>query len=68
MGFVLGFLLGLLTAIGLFAGLAYWLCTRPNHSAVAKVIHEFAVALAHRPKPSEETMPGNDGEEMERQS
>jgi len=28
MGFVLGFLIGLITAVGLILGFAYWLCTR----------------------------------------
>ncbi len=49
MVFVLGLLLGLLSAIGLFGGVAYWLCTRSNHVAIAKFINGIAQALAHRP-------------------
>lgn len=50
-GFILGFLSGLLTAIGLFSFLAYWLCTRSNHLALARFIYGIAQALASlRPK------------------
>lgn len=51
MGFVLGFLLGLLTAIGLLGLLAYWLCTRSNHIAIAKAVNGLANALATKPRP-----------------
>jgi hypothetical protein len=47
MGFILGFLTGLLAALGLFGFLACWLC-RSNKIAVAKFINGIAQALAHR--------------------
>jgi hypothetical protein len=53
MGFVLGFLLGLLAAIAIAGGLAYWLCSRSNTVAVAKFINGIAQALAHRPRTPE---------------
>jgi hypothetical protein len=58
MGFILGFLTGLLAAIGLFVFLAYWLCTRSNHIAIAKAVNGLANALATRPKTSEPSAPG----------
>ncbi len=62
MGFILGFLMGLLAVIGGLFGLAYWLCTRSNHSAIAKAMNGLALALAHRPKSSE---PDTNGEALE---
>jgi hypothetical protein len=55
MGFIFGLLLGLLIAIGLFGFLTYWLCTRPNTTALAKLLNDIAQALAHKqqsPEPS----------------
>jgi hypothetical protein len=48
MGFLLGFLIGVLAAIMLLGLLVYWLCSRPNSMAVAKFINGIAQALAHR--------------------
>jgi len=62
MGFLLGFLMGLLAAIGLFGFLTYWLCSRSNNIAVAKFINGIAQALAHKPKSPEPSVPGKDGE------
>jgi len=54
MGFVLGFLTGLLAAIVGFGLLAYWVCTRPNNIAVARFVNGIAQALAAKqPKPQE---------------
>jgi hypothetical protein len=50
MGFIVGFLTGLLAAIGLLGFLAYWLCTRSNHIAIAKAVNGLANALATKPK------------------
>jgi hypothetical protein len=58
MGFILGLLTGLLTAIGLFAFLACWLCTRPNTTALAKLLNDIAQALAHRQQSPEPSAPG----------
>jgi hypothetical protein len=58
MGFVLGFLTGLLAAIAGFGLLAYWLCTRTNNLAVARFINGIAQALAaQQPKPRERGKP-----------
>jgi hypothetical protein len=65
MGFLLGFMTGLLVAIGLFGFLTYWLCSRPNNVAVAKFINGIAQALAHKPKPPEPSAPGKNGEATE---
>jgi hypothetical protein len=65
MGFILGFLMGLLAAIGLSGFLAYWMCSRPNSMALAKFINGIALALAHRPKSSEPLAPGKIGQAME---
>jgi len=65
MGFLLGFMLGLFAVAGLFVFLVYWLCTRPNHIAVAKAINGVAQALAHTPKSPEPATPGTDGEEAD---
>jgi hypothetical protein len=52
MGFVLGLLTGLLTAIAGFGLLAYWVCTRSNNIAAARFINGIAQALAaQQPKP-----------------
>jgi hypothetical protein len=53
MGFLLGFFMGLLAAIGVIGFLVYWLCSCSNHIAVAKFIDGIAQAMAHRPKASE---------------
>lgn len=58
MGFILGLLLGLFTAIGLFGFLAYRLCTRPKTAALAKLLSEIAQALANRQQSSEPSAPG----------
>lgn len=51
MGFILGFLLGLLTAIGLTGFLLYRLCSRSNPIALARFINGIAQSLAAlRPK------------------
>ena len=65
MGFLLGFLMGLLAAIGLFGFLAYWLCSQPNSIAVAKFINGIAQALAHQPKSSAPLAPGENGKAIE---
>jgi hypothetical protein len=46
MCFLLGFMMGMLAAIGLFGVLAWWLCSRSNSMAVAKFINGIAQALA----------------------
>lgn len=48
MGFILGFLGGLLAAIGAFGFLAYWLCSRSNTMAAAKFVNGIAQALASK--------------------
>jgi len=58
MGFVLGILIGLLTAIGFFAFLTYWVCTRPNSTALAKLLSDIAQALANRQQSPEPSAPG----------
>jgi hypothetical protein len=62
MGFLLGLFMGLLAAIGGFAFLAYWLCSRSNNIAVATFINGLAKALAHRPKAREPLTPGENRE------
>jgi hypothetical protein len=61
MSFILGFLIGLITAIGGVGFLGYWLVSRSGNVAVAKFI---AQALAHKPK-SEPVEPGENGEATE---
>lgn len=68
MGFILGFLTGILAALGLLGFLTYWLCSRSNNIAVAKFINGIAQALAHKPKSSEPSTPGKGGEAMEEAS
>jgi predicted phage tail protein len=46
MGVVLGFMAGLLAAVAGIGFLAYWVCTRLNNIAVARVINGIAQALA----------------------
>jgi len=46
MGIVLGFMAGLLAAVAGIGFLAYWVCTRPNNIAVARVINGIAQAIA----------------------
>jgi hypothetical protein len=58
MGFVLGLLLGLLAAVGLFGYLAYWLCTRFDTSALVKFISDIAQTLAQRPQSTQPSTPG----------
>ena len=65
MGFILGFLTGILAALGLLGFLTYWLCSRSNNVAVAKFINGIAQALAHKPKSSEPSTSGKGGEAME---
>ena len=65
MGFILGLLMGLLAAIGLFGLLAYWLCSRSNNIAVAKFINGIAQALASKAKSPEPLAPGENGEAIE---
>jgi len=64
MGFILGFLMGLLSAIGLLVALAYWLCHRSNNVAVSKFISGIAQALEHI-APSEPSSPDENEEEEE---
>jgi len=63
MGFILGLLMGLLVAIGLFGFLAYWLCSRPNNIALARFINGIAQALAclNKAKPVEPPSPDQTG-------
>jgi hypothetical protein len=61
MAFIVGFLLGLLAAIAVFGFLAYWLCTRTNHIAIAKAVNGLANALATRSKSAEPSAPGRSG-------
>jgi hypothetical protein len=61
-GFLLGFMMGFVAAIGLFGFLGYWLCSRPNTIAVAKFINGIAQALAHKPKSSQPLAPGKNGQ------
>jgi len=65
MGFLLGFMMGLLAAIGLFSFLTYWLCSRSNNIAVAKFINGIAQALAHKTKSPEPLVPEKNGEATE---
>jgi hypothetical protein len=60
-GFILGFLSGLIVAIGLLGFLVYWLCTRPNQLAVARFINGFANALVTRPKASGPALVADNG-------
>jgi hypothetical protein len=46
--FMLGFLTGIIAALGLLGFLTYWLCSRSNNIAVAKFINGIAQALAHK--------------------
>ena len=65
MGFLLGLLMGLLAAIGLFGFLTYWLCSRSNNVAVAKFINGIALALAYKPntpRPLTPDTPAKNGE------
>jgi hypothetical protein len=66
MSFILGFLMGLLTAMGLLAFLTYWLCNRSNNIAAAKFINGIAQALAAKGRPPEPTAPANNGAAMEK--
>jgi hypothetical protein len=66
-GFVLGFLMGLLAAIGILIFLAWWLCYRSNNIAIATFINGIAKAIvsingAKSPEPS---APADNGEAME---
>jgi hypothetical protein len=61
MGLILGFLIGLISTVGLFGFLIYWLCSRSNNVAVAKFINGIALALAHKPK-SSEPLPSGENE------
>jgi len=65
MGFILGFLIGLIAATGLYGFLAYWLCSRSNNVAVAKFINGIAQALAHEPKSSPPLAPAKNGQATE---
>jgi len=62
MGFILGFLLGLIAALGLIGFLIYWLCSRSDNIAIAKCLNGFAQALANRPKSPEPLVQGKNGE------
>ncbi len=53
MSLILGFFMGLLTALGLLGLLIYWLCRRSNNMAVAKFIEGITHAVAHKPKSPE---------------
>jgi len=67
MGFILGIVLGILMAIGLCGFLAYWVCTKADHIALAKAINGLAQALAHRPKsPEQPATPGKLGKAVEK--
>lgn len=57
MGFVLGLLIGLLTTIALFGFLAFWVCTRSNATALAKLVCDIAQALSNRPQSPEPSAP-----------
>ena len=61
MGFVFGFLFGLLAAVALASAFAYWICTRSDTIALAKFINGVAQALAHRSK-SPPVLPGDNGD------
>jgi hypothetical protein len=65
MGFLLGLLVGVVSAIGLFVFLAYWLCSRSSNMALARCLNGIAQALAHKPKSSEPLTPGENGEAMD---
>lgn len=67
MGFILGLLMGLLGAMGLVGFLAYSLCSRSNHIAVARFINGIAQALActNKVKAADTLGTGKDGEAME---
>ena len=45
MSLILGFFMGLLTALGLLGLLIYWLCRRSNNMAVAKFIEGITHAV-----------------------
>ena len=53
MGFMLGFMLGILVAFTLFGFVAWWVCSRSNSVAVAKFINGIAQALAHQGRSTE---------------
>jgi hypothetical protein len=65
MGFILGFVMGLLAAIGLFGFLAYRLCCGSNNVAVARLVNGIVQALDDKPKSSKPLTPCKDGEAME---
>ncbi len=64
MGFVLGFMMGLVGAVILFGVAAWWVCSRSDSVAVAKFINGIAQALAHRPKTSQ---PATAGKKVEKE-
>ncbi len=63
MGFIAGFLLGLLTAIGLLGYLAYRLCTRSDRIAIAKAVNGLANAPATKPQSSGSAAAADNGKE-----
>jgi hypothetical protein len=69
MGFILGFLMGLLSAIGVLGFLAFWLYSRSSTIGVTKFINGIAQALAHKSNSTATTVPasGWEGEDQEEQ-
>jgi hypothetical protein len=63
MGFMLGFMMGMLVAFALFGVLAWWVCSRSNSVAVAKFINGIAQALAHQSRAKEPLTAGKKEEE-----
>jgi hypothetical protein len=64
MGFALGFTMGMLVAVVLFGVVAWWVCSRSNSVAVAKIINGIAQALASKAKPPALLAPDENGEAM----
>jgi hypothetical protein len=62
MGFAAGFMTGMVVTIGLLGFLTYWLCSRPNSVAVAKLINGIAQALAHQNRSTEPLAMGKKAE------
>ncbi len=57
--FAFGFLLGLVSAVGVTGSLAWWLVRGANRSFAAKLLKEFAVGLASMPEAGEIATPPN---------
>jgi hypothetical protein len=61
MGFILGFMAGMLAACALLGIGVWWVCSRSNNMALAKFINGIAQALAHKARPPEPMTPSKNG-------